>query len=273
MDKNKKVAAFNKADYNALGEGDNNYFPPHIRHDSLRKLYAELLINLMEYAKAHTDAPRVLDLGAGNGSVTLPFLEMGAYVTAVDISHKQLSSLEEKCVAYADHLTLFCGDVADAVLTIEEPFDIVVMNSFIHHIPDYIPLVVKSVKLLHPGGQFFSFQDPMKFSSLGLVNLTFSKMAHYSSRIFGGDAIGGLKRYIRRRRGIYLEDSSHDNTEYHAVRDGVDEQKLVETLTAQGLSSVPGFYFSASIPFYQWLGEHLGIVNTFYLIARRPDNT
>lgn len=56
---------------------------PHIKHASLRKLYGKLVLQVFDNAKKHKINPIVLDLGAGEGSVTLPFLELGAKVVAV----------------------------------------------------------------------------------------------------------------------------------------------------------------------------------------------
>ncbi len=50
---------------------------PHIKHASLRKLYGELVVQVFDTAKQQVDVPKVLDLGAGEGSVKLPFLELG----------------------------------------------------------------------------------------------------------------------------------------------------------------------------------------------------
>ena len=79
-------------------EGTKNYIDgaPHIKHAALRKFYGKLVVQVFDRAKQHIKTPRVLDLGAGEGSVTLPFLELGAKVVAIDISHSQLDALKKK---------------------------------------------------------------------------------------------------------------------------------------------------------------------------------
>src|SRR3981189_2518543 len=79
-------------------EGTAKYIlgSPHLRYAYVQELYASLVVRLFNTAKQHAGIPRVLDLGAGEGSATLPFLELGAHVTAVDISESQLASLAEK---------------------------------------------------------------------------------------------------------------------------------------------------------------------------------
>ena len=66
---------------------------PHVKHAALRSLYDRLVVEIYDVARQHSDCPCVLDLSAGEGSVTLPFLELGAQVTAVDISADQLEML------------------------------------------------------------------------------------------------------------------------------------------------------------------------------------
>ena len=64
---------------------------PHVKHASLRALYSRILIQVFDNAVRYSSIPRVLDLGAGEGSVTRSFLELGASVVAVDISEYQLN--------------------------------------------------------------------------------------------------------------------------------------------------------------------------------------
>ncbi|MEO0974507.1 MAG: class I SAM-dependent methyltransferase, partial [Pseudomonadota bacterium] len=130
---------------------------PHIKHDSLRQLYGTLLVRVLDKAQQHTDEVRVLDLGAGEGTVTLPFLELGASVTAVDLSEAQLDSLKTRCADYSDRLTVVCDDVAAVLDRLPAHFDVIVVNSFLHHIPDYLGLIDKAITLMTPHGQFFSF--------------------------------------------------------------------------------------------------------------------
>ena len=57
---------------------------PHVKHASLRQLYGKLVVRVFDAARENGTAPMVLDLGAGEGSATLPFLQLGAKVVAVD---------------------------------------------------------------------------------------------------------------------------------------------------------------------------------------------
>jgi SAM-dependent methyltransferase len=252
-------------------EGSRKYVDgaPHIKHASLRTLYAKLLVQVYDFAKKHTAVPWVLDLGAGEGSVTLSFLELGTRVTAVDISSSQLSILQSKCGHFSSKLEVRCEDIADTLKIKPGKYDIIVANSFLHHVPDYLGMIQQAVPLLINTGQFFSFQDPLRYDSVGKFTKTFSTLAYLSWRVFGGDLSGGIKRRLRRSRRIYLEDSIHDNAEYHAVRNGVDQDAICRLFKELGFDCNIVRYFSTQSRFFQYVGTILGVKNTFAVIARR----
>ena len=172
---------------------------PHVKHASLRALYANLVVQVYDSAKEHTAVPSVLDLGAGEGSVTLPFLELGARVTAVDISSSQLNVLQSRCGRFGDRLEMRCEDIADTLKAKCDTYDIIAANSFLHHIPDYMGMLREAITLLSPWGQFFSFQDPLRYDSVGKSTMMFSTLAYFSWRLLKGDVAGGFKRRLRAR--------------------------------------------------------------------------
>lgn len=245
---------------------------PHIKHASLRSLYGKLVVSVYDFATRYTHTPEVLDIGAGDGLATLPFLELGAKVTAIDISKSQLKVLKEKCAAYLGNLEVRCQEVFDAIKSLQsegKQYDIIVANSFLHHIPDYLSLIRHAVTILSPFGQFFSFQDLLKYDSLGPFALAFSSAAYFSWRLFQGDIIGGLRRYIRRKKGIYLDDCLDDNIEYHIRRHGVDQDAILDLFRQLGFECEIVCYFSTQSSIWQPIGTALGINNTFAVIARK----
>ena len=266
---NRIAALANVSAYDA--EATNKYIDgaPHIKHSSLRKLYGKLLVRIFDSAKKHTEIPKVLDLGAGEGSVTLPFLELGAKVVAVDISDSQLDALKTKCKHFGAMLEIRCEDINDILINKSEKYDIIVVNSFLHHVPDYVGMIIEAVTVLNPHGQFFSFQDPLRYDSVGKATMMFSKLAYFSWRVFKGDVIDGLKRRLRRAHGIYLEDSIHDNAEYHITRNGVDQEAIYEMFKEHGFDCDIVSYFSTQSRFFQLIGAVLGIKNTFAVIAQK----
>jgi 2-polyprenyl-6-hydroxyphenyl methylase / 3-demethylubiquinone-9 3-methyltransferase len=256
-------------------EATNQYIDgaPHIKHDSLRKLYGKLVVQVFDSAIRYTKIPKVLDLGAGEGSVTLPFLELGAKVVAVDISNSQLDALKTKCNKFGDMLEVRCEDINDTLKDNSEKYDIIVVNSFLHHVPDYLTMIREATMILNPHGQFFSFQDPFRYDSVKKATMIFSKLAYFNWRVFKGDVIGGLKRRIRRSHGIYHEDSVHDNAEYHVTRNGVDQDAIQVLFEDQGFDCNVVPYFSTQSRVFQSIGTMLDMKNTFGILAQKRHDT
>src|SRR5882762_2694367 len=203
---------------------------PHVKYPSLRQLYSRLVADVLAHARKHSEIPTVLDLGAGEGSATLPFLELGARVVAVDVSDSQLAELQRKCDSYRDRLQVRRVDIGRALRT-DEHFDVLVMSSCLHHIPDYISVIEAGANVLSQKGQFFSFQDPIRYDTMKPLSHWFHRAAYFSWRMFQGDFFGGVSRALRRARGIYLDHCPADNTEYHVVRNGVDQDEIVALLS------------------------------------------
>ncbi|MEQ8511159.1 MAG: class I SAM-dependent methyltransferase [Algiphilus sp.] len=261
--------AANKVAYELQSAGQKKELSPHLKHESIRTLYAGLVRDVFEAASSGSGAPRLLDLGAGDGLVTLPFLELGAQVTAVDLSERQLAVLASRCDAHAERLTCVESDIFAFLGEDAGVYDVVVMNSFIHHIPDYLGLMKLIDARIAPGGQFFSFQDPMRYDTIGTPVRLYSEATYAAWRFTQPDSLGGLARKLRRWRGEYRDDSVHDNAEFHVVREGVDQNALRDFFEAMGYGVRVVSYFSTQATLFQTLGDRLGFRNQFALIAQR----
>jgi SAM-dependent methyltransferase len=265
-----RVAALaNCAAYDAVATRKYVDGAPHAKHSSLRALYGKLVVQVYDYAARRSPVPTVLDFGAGEGTATLPFLELGARVTVVDISRSQLVALQAKCGRYGDRLEVRCEDISETLRRKRRAFDVIVANSFLHHVPDYLAMIREATSLLTAQGQLFSFQDPLRYDSVGTFGRAFSGLAYLSWRVFKGDVLGGLRRRLRRARGIYLEDSVHDNAEFHVVRGGVDQNAILGLLNDLGFDCGTVRYFSTQSRLFQAMGEALAVQNTFSVIARK----
>ncbi len=242
---------------------------PHIKHASLRRLYGRLIIYIFKKVTQHKKTLKVLDLGAGEGSITLPFLELGAKVVAVDISNKQLDLLKAKCGNFGGMLEVRCEDVNETLKDKRKQYDIIVFNSFLHHIPDYLGMIREATSVLTKNGCFLSFQDPLRYDSVGKGTMTFSSVAYFCWRIFKGDLIGGIWRRIRRSRGLYFRESVHDNTEYHVTRNGVDQEAILGYFHEQGFDCNIVTYFSTQSCLFQHVGSKMNMKNTFALVAQK----
>lgn len=263
----------NQAFYDS--ENARNYLSlaPHMKHPALRNLYGELVVEVYDAAAEH-GVPRILDIGAGEGSAVLPWLQLGGEVTAVDISPDMMEALRRRCVEYGPKLETTCADICDALESLRNQgrqYDIATANSFLHHFPDYLGLIREVVPLLSGHGQFFSFQDPLWFDSIEWTTKAFSRLAHYSWRVFQPNVADGFRRYMRRRRNPD-PDNPEDNAEYHYFRNGVDQDAIRALFEAMGFSCRIVRYFSTQSGLWQRVGDALGLECAFAVIARRNDD-
>ena len=143
----------------------------------------------------------------------------------------------------------------------------------LHHLPDYLGVIREAVDRLSPAGQFLSFQDPLRYDTVGRFTRAFDELSYLTWRVFQGDLWGGLKRRLRRSRGV-LDDSPlaasvYDYAEYHVIRGGVDQDAIEAMLTTAGFECEVIRYFSTQSRVFQPIGEFLGVKNTFGILARR----
>lgn len=262
----------NKAVFDATAPDTYIDGAPHIKHASLNLLYDKLVKDVYVTATQRIDSPKVLDLGAGEGSATLPFLKLGADVTAVEISENRVRSLKQKCLSHAQNLTVHtlpAVEALDVLKAKEYTCDIIVTSAFLHHCPDYVELVKRATELLRPHGQFLSFEDPLRFDTIGLFTKAFSFIAYVSWRIFKEDVVGGIKRRIRRSKGLHLEQCVEDYADYHGSRNGVDQDALYALFCEKNMDCEVFKYFSTQSRFWQPIGMGLHLKNTFALIAKK----
>ncbi len=242
---------------------------PHLKHASLRALYATLAMRAYESVGYNGCPVEVLDLGAGEGSATRIFLELGARVTAVDVSSSQLEALQQTCAGYAG-LTVRQAEAMQVLRDLRaegKRFGLIVALSFLHHIPDYLALIREAHVLLQDRGLFFSFQDPLRYDTLDSFTRSFGFMAYYSWRTLQGDLVAGAQRRLRRSRGIYHEESPEDNAEYHVIRGGVDQDAIAALFAGLGCRCEIVRYFSTQSGLWQTLGARMGLKNTFAVLA------
>jgi 2-polyprenyl-6-hydroxyphenyl methylase / 3-demethylubiquinone-9 3-methyltransferase len=268
-DSHRLAALANAAMFNEEGTANCVAASPHLTHPMVCALYASLVNRAFNTAKKYSSMPRVLDLGAGEGSATLPFLELGAHVTAVDISESQLAVLAQKCGPFAARLRVYREDINQILEDKKEQYDIVVMNSFVHHIPDYLAVFHKSIAILRPHGLIFTFQDPLRYDTLGRGSFCFSMGAYFFWRLFRGNYLQGLRTRIRRLQGIYIPGSKEDDAEYHVTRNGVDQDAIARLFASEGFTCEIVRYFSTQSSIFQRLGSFWGTKNTFAVIAQR----
>jgi 2-polyprenyl-3-methyl-5-hydroxy-6-metoxy-1,4-benzoquinol methylase len=105
------------------------------------------IYDVLAEAVSHRYSPRALDPGAGDLTVTLPFIEAGAEVTPVDVSERQLEVLRSRCGPDAERLSIHCGEVEAVICALFEAgiaYEVIVANCILHHVPDPAGLALVS---------------------------------------------------------------------------------------------------------------------------------
>jgi SAM-dependent methyltransferase len=248
---------------------DFDYAPgsPHLKHRALRARVDRSLTLEVEAIRAMGGRCRTLEIGAGHGSFTTVLRNAGADVTVTEMSGPSAGHLARK----------FSGD--PSVRVIHDPdgtwvnetadrFDLVVAISVLHHIPDYLAAIARYAEITDTEGSFISWQDPMWYSRLSRGPRTASQAAYFAWRLGQGNLQRGLKTRIRRARGLLDEKEVSDMSEYHVVRQGVDEEAVAAVLRS-GYSRVTVTpYWSTQSRVMQGIGEDLGIATTFSVVAQ-----
>jgi SAM-dependent methyltransferase len=99
-------------------------------------------------------APRALDLGCGSGNLTSHLLDLGAHVTAADVSPDFLALVSAR---FADTQRLethrLDGRSLDGIAS--GAYDLVATYSVLHHVPDYLATVREACRVIRPGGVLY----------------------------------------------------------------------------------------------------------------------
>lgn len=120
--------------------------------------------------------------------------------------------LHKQCKRFSDKLETQCMDINDFLSSTNKEYDVVVTNSFLHHIPDYLSLIRNAVGVLTPLGQYFAFQDPLRYDTVGKPTKLFTDMGYFFWPSTKGNIMRGVKTRIRCLRGIYSEEHEEDTS-------------------------------------------------------------
>jgi 2-polyprenyl-3-methyl-5-hydroxy-6-metoxy-1,4-benzoquinol methylase len=240
---------------------------PHLKHVMLRSRINESLLQEVARLKASTGGCRVLEIGAGHGSFSAVLIGAGAELTITEMSRPSADHLARIFADQPNSTVVHDGDGRWAFET-DQRFDLVVAISVLHHIPDYLRAVGRYVEITNEGGSFLSWQDPAWYSRQSHARLIAARAAYYAWRLGQGSISRGLATRMRRLRGILDESNVSDMSEYHVVRNGVDELALLSLLRTRFEDAALSRYWSTQAGPLQRLGEHLGLEGTFGLCAR-----
>jgi SAM-dependent methyltransferase len=249
---------------------DSDYLAgsPHLRHRGLNQALLELIFAATEAAAEAGLPPELLEVGGGDGSITEPLLARGLTVTSTEMSR---ASVERIRARFPHNDRLRAVHDADGSLAVlgDEELSCILFASVLHHIPDYMATIADVLsRHLRPSGSLVTIQDPLFYPRLAPATRRASGFAYLSWRLFQGDFRRGVQTRLRRATRGVSEEQAGDAVEYHVVRDGVDEQGIVELLAPRFETVELRRYWSSQGRLQQRVGEALGLHNTFAVLAR-----
>ncbi|MFE9092823.1 class I SAM-dependent methyltransferase [Streptomyces sp. NPDC007264] len=251
----------------AHGDGhDYTKGSPHIRHHQIRERVISGVHALVGEVIERNGRCRVLEVGAGHGTFTDHLVAAGAEVQVTEMSAPSAAVLRHRFRNNPRVTVLHDPDGKEIFRS--EPLDAVVCISVLHHVPDYLGAVRHSIERIAAGGAFFSIQDPLWYPRRSGLSMNLDRGAYLLWRLGQGEWRRGLATRVRRLRGRYDESNEADMSEYHVVRNGVDEVALHALLQAAFHEVELQSYWSTQAGALQTLGERFAPPTTFGLLAR-----
>ncbi|KAA0110375.1 bifunctional 2-polyprenyl-6-hydroxyphenol methylase/3-demethylubiquinol 3-O-methyltransferase UbiG [Mycolicibacterium sp. P1-5] len=241
---------------------------PHLRHQALTARIEGRIRQVIEQVLARKGEASVLEIGAGHGFFTATVLDAGGHTTVTEMSKASFDYLERR---YHDNrsVRVIYDKTGDAAFNEGGKYDVILLISVIHHIPDYISTIERLCdELLDAGGAIVTFQDPLWYPRQTGWAKTLSQGAYFMWRLGQGDLRRGLATRWRRLRGVYSESEPSDLVEYHVVRQGVDDQALMDMFRMRFSEVELDRYFSTQSPLLQKYGQKVVPPNTFGIVAR-----
>mgnify|MGYP000553010174 FL=1 len=215
----------------------------------------------------------VLEIGAGHGSFTDTVLAAGGTPTATEMSKASFAYLSKKFAAVPSVRIVYDAD-GEAYLADGRRYDVVLLISVIHHVPDYLELLRSLAEsVVRPGGAIVTFQDPVWYPRQARWQRAVSDASYLAWRVFQGEFRRGLRTRMRRLRGVYDQSEPSDLVEYHVVRQGCDDVAMADVFRAHFRDVSTEYYFSTQLPLLQAIGTNRFPPNTFGIVARGRDDS
>lgn len=119
--------------------------------------------------RATSCGPSVLELGCGEGNLSLELARQNVQVNAIDLSPERIAKAKEKAekLSLTERTRFLVGDL-NTITLMPERFDCVVAHDALHHILKIDRLCEEVQKTLKPGGSFFV----MDYIGMGFVRKT-----------------------------------------------------------------------------------------------------
>jgi SAM-dependent methyltransferase len=227
---------------------------PHLSHAPLRLEIEQRLSRLVLDVVARTGGCRVLEVGAGHGTFTQTLLAAGATVTVTEASRASVQHLERE-FAGEPRVRVVHDVRGEFLVDPGEQWDLAVLISVVHHIPDYLAFFGQLQGVIAEGGAIFSVQDPLWYPRRSRASHLASRGTYFAWRLGRGDYRRGLATRLRRVQGTYSDSAGSDLVEYHVVRQGVDEEAIRAVLSEQFDVEIFTYWSTQSPVWHRWLEQ------------------
>ena len=240
---------------------------PHLKHFSVGGIYRAMVVEAIRSVGGDPHDISVLDVGAGTGLASLPWLRRNVRLTAVDSSESMLRTFRGRAAPYGSNVRTVTAGALEYLETTPEKFDIVTHVSLLHHIPDYLALLGAAIARVRSNGSLITFQDPLRYDRMPRSHHIADRASYFAWRLGQGSYKRGFKTRWRRLRGVYSPAEAVDFDEYHVVRNGVDCEAIAQTLRENFATVRVVRYWSTYAPLLQRIGERLRLTSSFGVIA------
>jgi len=169
----------------------------------------------------------LLDLGCGEGYLTLPFLGAGFSCTSVDVSSGMLEKLKSKIPVDKIHdVKLVNKDIRDYVRSCRKNFDVIGISGVLHHMKSFDNFIQAVSKRLKKSGFLFITHEPLKQN----VKPSFGLRMHNLLRL-----LDEFLYTLTRKPQRYSEKYDYKVTDYQRQFGGISPDTLIEVLEKNGL--------------------------------------
>jgi SAM-dependent methyltransferase len=238
---------------------------PHLSHPGLYDRLIEVMRGTIQGLADQGMPLRVLDVGAGHGGFTELALAMGCEVTAVDMSKPSVDELRRRFGTNPKFHAVYDPD--GTLRDMDNDYSLIMFVSVLHHIPDYMSSLTMACQRIVNGGSLLTLQDPLLYSRHRTAHRV-DQAAYFAWRLGQGDLSKGMQTRLRRIRGILDETDPSDMVEYHVIRDGVDEERILSFAKTEFSEASLLTYWSSQLRLGQGLGDRLGLRDYFGVVAK-----
>jgi len=168
-----------------------------------------------------------LDLGCGEGYLTMPFLKVGFSCTAVDVSSGMLNVLRRKVPGeYQNKIEFVNKDIVEFLRRSRKKFDVIGISGVLHHLENYNRILDFIPKRLKNSGFFFITHEPLKQEVESSTRLRMHNLLRLLDE----------KLYdITRKPARYTSRYDYKTADYQRQFGGISPESIIKELEARGL--------------------------------------